>query len=67
MSCKQFDISCEHVAELREKGKVSFRGIWSRLLPFSCLAEGLTLAVLTGSKDKDNSVENPGYSQVFCL
>ena len=46
-------------------GKVSFGGMWSRLLPFSCLAEGLTLAMLRGSKVKDNSIENPGYSQVF--
>lgn len=45
-------------------GKVSFGGMWSRLLPFSCLAEGLTLAMLRGSKVKDNSIENPGYSQV---
>lgn len=66
MSCKQFDISREHVADLRERwGKVSFRGIQSRLLPFSCLAEGLTLAVVTDSKDKDNSIENSGYNQVF--
>lgn len=46
-------------------GRVSFRGIWSRLLPFSCLADGLTLAVLTCFKDKDNSIENHGYNQVF--
>jgi len=46
-------------------GKVSFGGMRSRLLPFSCLAEGLTLAMLRGSKVKDNSVENPGSSQVF--
>ena len=46
-------------------GRVSFGGMRSRLLPFSCLAEGSTLAMLRGSKVKDNSVENPGYSQVF--
>lgn len=46
-------------------GGVSFRGIWYKLLPFSCLAEGLTLAVFTCFKDKDNSIENPGYNQVF--
>ena len=44
---------------------MSFRGIWSRPLPFSCLAEGLTLAVLACFEDKDNSIENHGYSQVF--
>lgn len=49
-------------------GGLSFSGKWSRLLPFSCLAEGLTLAVLTCFKNKGNSIENLGYNQVFlCL
>lgn len=63
MSCKHFDISREHVAHLGRG--TPFREMWSSLLPFSCLAEGLTVAVLTCFKGKDNSTEHPGYNQVF--
>lgn len=65
MSCKQFDISCELVAELKGGENVIQENMVHRLLPFSCLAEGLTTAVLTCFKDKENSIENHGYNQMF--